>query len=158
MSQGRFTGHADRPAVDRVDGDVPETGARRGDAGRKGVERATVVGMTAAILEAAEVGVVHQADVAHLGALDDDDVVFVEVLALVYKFHGRLQKGFFYKIKTIAMGDWRSLSARRRYYRVVEVRFGNKKPISGNPWALNAVCLGEKQRLCCRRVFIGGFI
>jgi hypothetical protein len=93
-----------------------------------------------------------------LGALDDDDVVFVEVLALVDKFHGRLQKGFFYKIKTIAMGDWRSLSARRRYYRVVEVRFGNKKPISGNPWALNTVGLGEKQRLCCPRVFIGGFI
>jgi hypothetical protein len=35
--------------------------------------------------------------------LNDDDVVFVEVLALVDKFHGRLQKGFFYKIKTIAL-------------------------------------------------------
>jgi hypothetical protein len=34
--------------------------------------------------------------------LDDDDVVFVEVFALVNEFHGRLQKGFFYKIKTIA--------------------------------------------------------
>jgi hypothetical protein len=28
--------------------------------------------------------------------LNDDDVVFVEVLALVNEFHGRLQKGFFY--------------------------------------------------------------
>jgi hypothetical protein len=52
--------------------------------------------VASAVLEGAEVGVVHQTDVAGLRALDDDDVVFVEVLALVNEFHGRLQKGFFY--------------------------------------------------------------
>jgi hypothetical protein len=47
-----------------------------------------VVGVTTAILEAAEVGIVHQTDIAELGALDDDQIVFVEVLALVDEFHG----------------------------------------------------------------------
>jgi hypothetical protein len=47
--------------------------------------------VTPAIFEAAEIRVAHQADVAELGALDDDHVVFVEVLALVYEFHGCLR-------------------------------------------------------------------
>ncbi|MNG84935.1 hypothetical protein D3C76_786090 [compost metagenome] len=55
--------------------------------------------MTAAVLEAAEVGVVHQADVAALGALDDDDIVLVEVLALVYEFHVMLRKVWICKSK-----------------------------------------------------------
>jgi hypothetical protein len=45
----------------------------------------------AAVLEAAEIRVAHEADVAELGALDDDHVVFIEVLALVYEFHGCLR-------------------------------------------------------------------
>jgi hypothetical protein len=57
--------------------------------------------------------------------LDDDDVVFVEVLALVNKFHGRLQKGFFYKIKTIARSNGGSLSVRTGYYPAVGRRFDN---------------------------------
>ncbi|MCY1188587.1 hypothetical protein D9M73_297150 [compost metagenome] len=55
--------------------------------------------MAPAILEAAEVGVVHQADVAALGTLDDDDVVFVEVFALVYEFHVALRNGSLGKSK-----------------------------------------------------------
>jgi hypothetical protein len=43
----------------------------------------------------------------------------------------RLQKGFFYKIKTIAIEDRRSLSARGRYYPTVEARFDNKKQLFG---------------------------
>ena len=96
VGQVRFARDADGATADGVDGDVPETGARRGDARRKLVESAAVVGVASAILERAEVGVVHQSDVAGLRALDDDNVVFVEVLALVNEFHGRLQKGFFY--------------------------------------------------------------
>jgi hypothetical protein len=46
-----------------------------------------VVGVPAAILEAAEVGIAHQANIAGLRALDHDNVVFIEVFALVYKFH-----------------------------------------------------------------------
>jgi hypothetical protein len=41
----------------------------------------------AAILEAAEIRVAHQADIAGLRALDHDYVVFIEVFALVYVFH-----------------------------------------------------------------------
>jgi hypothetical protein len=95
VRQGRFTGHADRPAVDRIDGDVPETGAWRRDACREGVERTAVIGVATAIFEAAEVGVVHQTDVAHLGALNDDDIVLIEVLALMDKFHGAPPEGLF---------------------------------------------------------------
>ena len=51
------------------------------------VSNAAVIGVSTAILEAAEVGIAHQANVAGLRALDLDDVVFVEVFALVYKFH-----------------------------------------------------------------------
>ncbi|MDF5813570.1 hypothetical protein P4118_24645 [Pseudomonas aeruginosa] len=47
-----------------------------------------MVAMLPAILETAEIGVVHQADIALLRALDDHDVVFVEVFALVDEFHG----------------------------------------------------------------------
>ena len=47
-----------------------------------------MIGVAATIFKAAKVRIAHQADVARLGALDDDYVVFVEVLALVNKFHG----------------------------------------------------------------------
>jgi hypothetical protein len=60
-----------------------------------------MVSVPSAILETAEVRVVHQANVARLGAFDDDNVVFIEVLALVDEFHGRLQKGFFYTLDTV---------------------------------------------------------
>ncbi|CAI8922772.1 hypothetical protein EMIT0P100_30044 [Pseudomonas sp. IT-P100] len=125
MSQGRFAGYADRPTVDGVDGDVPETGTRCSYAGREGVESTAMVSVTAAILEAAEIGVVHQADVAHLGALDDDDVVFIEVLALVDKFHEAPPEGLFLQNQNDSMVDWRSLSARTGYYPVVGVCFDN---------------------------------
>ena len=95
MSQGRFAGHADGPVADRVDRDVPETGTRCSNSRRESVKRSAVIRMTAAIFEAAKVGVVHQADVAGLGALNDDDVVFVEVLALVDKFHEAPPEGLF---------------------------------------------------------------
>jgi hypothetical protein len=75
-----------------------------------------VIGVTATILEAAEVGVVHQTDVAHLGALNDDNVVFIEVLALMDKFHEAPPEGLFLQNQNDSMGDWRSLSARRPYY------------------------------------------
>jgi hypothetical protein len=89
-----------------IDGYVPETGAGSHDFRRESIESTAMVGVTAAILETAEIRVVHQADVAELGTLDDDDVVFVEMLALVYKFHGVSKKGFFCKIKTIAWARW----------------------------------------------------
>ncbi|MNF14345.1 hypothetical protein D3C80_2165350 [compost metagenome] len=44
-----------------------------------------------AILEAAEVRIVHQADVAGLRAFDDDQVVLVQLLALVNEFHRGFQ-------------------------------------------------------------------
>jgi hypothetical protein len=84
-----------------------------------------MVSVTATILEAAEIGVVHQADVAHLRALDDDDVVFVEVLALVDKFHEAPPEGLFLQNQNDSMGDGRSLSARTGYYPVVGLRFDN---------------------------------
>jgi hypothetical protein len=49
-----------------------------------------MVAVAAAILEAAEVGIAHQADVAGLRYLDDDDVVLIQVFALVYEFHLQL--------------------------------------------------------------------
>jgi hypothetical protein len=94
VRQGRLARDADGAAIDGVDGNVPETGARCGDPGWERVERTAMVTVPAAILETAKVGIAHQADVAGLGALDDNDIVFVEVLALVDEFHGRLQKGF----------------------------------------------------------------
>ena len=88
MLQGRLARYADRPAADRIDGDVPEAGAWRGDSGRKFVECPAVVRVSATIFEAAKVRIAHQANVAGMGALDDDDVIFVEVLTLVNEFHG----------------------------------------------------------------------
>jgi hypothetical protein len=63
-----------------------------------------MVSVPAAIFEAAEIGVVHQADVAGLGALDDDDVVFVEVLALVDKFHEAPPEGLFLQNQNDSVG------------------------------------------------------
>src|SRR5690606_4502247 len=50
-----------------------------------------VVAVATAVFEAAEVGITHQADVAGLRAVNHDDVVFVEVFALVYVFHAWLR-------------------------------------------------------------------
>jgi hypothetical protein len=55
--------------------------------------------MTAAILEAAEILVVHQADVARLRAFDDYEVVFVEVFALVNELHVPLRGRMLAKAK-----------------------------------------------------------
>jgi hypothetical protein len=44
--------------------------------------------MPPAILEAAEIGITHEADIAGVRTLDDHDVIFVEVFALVDEFHG----------------------------------------------------------------------
>jgi len=57
--------------------------------------------------------------------LNDDDVVFVEVLALVDKFHEAPPEGLFLQNQNDSMCDWRSLSARTGYYPVVEVCFDN---------------------------------
>jgi hypothetical protein len=65
--------------------------------------------VAAAIFEAAEIGVVHQTDVAHLRALNDDDVVFVEVLALVDKFHEAPPEGLFLQNQNDSLGDWRAV-------------------------------------------------
>jgi hypothetical protein len=86
-------------AAGGVDGDVPEAGAGRDNLRREAIKRAAVVGVTTAVLEAAKIRVVHQADVTELGALDDDNVVFVEVLALVDKFHDVSEKAFSAKSK-----------------------------------------------------------
>jgi hypothetical protein len=51
-----------------------------------------------------------------LGALNDDNVVFVEVLALMDKFHEAPPEGLFLQNQNDSMGDWRSLSARPPYY------------------------------------------
>ena len=91
--EARLAGHADCPAGHSINGDVPEAGAGCSDSGREILELATVVGVTAAIFETAKVCVAHQADIAGLGALDDDDVVFVQVLALVNKLHGGSKRG-----------------------------------------------------------------
>jgi hypothetical protein len=74
-------------AAGRINGDIPETGAGGRDLGWKLVKCAAVISVATAVLEAAEVRIVHQADIAELGAFDHDKVVFVEVLALVYEFH-----------------------------------------------------------------------
>ena len=83
-----LAGHANRPAGNGINGDVPEAGAGCRDSGREILECAAVVGVTATIFEAAKMCVAHQANIAGLRALDDDNVVFVKVLALVNKFHG----------------------------------------------------------------------
>jgi hypothetical protein len=59
-----------------------------------------MVSVSATVLEAAKIGVVHQTDVAHLGAFDNDDIVLVEVLALVDKFQGVPPEGHFSPVKT----------------------------------------------------------
>ena len=87
MLEGRLASHADGFARYRIDRDVPEAAAGYGDARRERIEGTTVVGVPASVFETAKVRVVHQANVAGLRALDDDDVIFVEVLTLVYVFH-----------------------------------------------------------------------
>ena len=94
MLQRRLARHADGLAAHGVDRDIPETAARHSDLGREGVEGTAVVGMSSAILEAAKVRVAHQTNIAGLRALDHDDVVFIEVLTLVYEFHLLSQAAF----------------------------------------------------------------
>jgi hypothetical protein len=78
-----------------IDGDVPETGAWRGDLGRKPVKRTAMIGVPTTIFEAAKIRIVHQANIAGLRAFDDDKVVLVEMLTLVYEFHDGLRNGGF---------------------------------------------------------------
>mgnify|MGYP001611248628 CR=1 FL=1 len=92
VTEVRFARHADGAPGDRIDGDVPEAGTRHDDFRREFIERPTMVGVSTAVLETAEIGIVHQADVAGLRAFDDDDVVLVEVLALVYELHRLLRQ------------------------------------------------------------------
>jgi hypothetical protein len=90
--EARLAGYADGAGGDGINGDIPETGARRSDASREILESTAMVGVTATIFEAAKVCIAHQANIAGLGALDDDNIVFVKVLALVNKFHGCSKK------------------------------------------------------------------
>ena len=106
VAEGRLAGQRDRSRGDGIEGDVPETGARHGDLRREPVERPAMISMSAAVLETAEVGVVHQADIAALGTLDHNDIVFVEVFALVYEFHVTAPQGMFRQSSTITEG-WR---------------------------------------------------
>ena len=92
-----LAGHADGTGGYRIDGNVPETGAWRSDASREVFECAAVIRVAPAILEAAKVRIAHQADVAGLGALDNDNVVFVKVLALVNELQVGSKKGAFAK-------------------------------------------------------------
>lgn len=87
MLERGLTGDANGLAAHRIDGDIPEAAAWHSDLRGEGVERAAVIGMPAAIFEATEIGITHKANVAGLRALDHDNVVFVKVFALVYKFH-----------------------------------------------------------------------
>jgi hypothetical protein len=57
--------------------------------------------------------------------LNDDDVVFVEVLALVDKFHEAPPEGLFLQNQNDSLGDGRSLSARTGYYPAAVVHFDN---------------------------------
>src|SRR5690606_26105751 len=70
--QLRLAGNADRPLGDGVQGDVPEAAGRHADLRREADEGAAVVAVPPAVAERSEVGVVHQADIAGLRALDDD--------------------------------------------------------------------------------------
>ncbi|MNP59708.1 hypothetical protein D3C76_1547250 [compost metagenome] len=99
MREGGLARPGGWPSAGGIDGDVPETGAGGSDLGRKGIERAAMIGMPAAIFETAEVGIAHQANVAALGAFDDNNVIFIEVLALVYEFHVNLRNAFSGKSK-----------------------------------------------------------
>ena len=80
-----------------IDGDVPEPGAGHSDFCWELIKCAAVIGVAATVLERAEIRVVHQADITELRTLDDDQIVFIEVLALVYEFHGCLQQKAFSK-------------------------------------------------------------
>jgi len=75
--------------------------------------------MATAVLETAEIGVVHQTDVAGLGRLDDDDVVFIQVFALVDEFHVLLRTYGLKSANFITMrGDFRravALNERRHH-------------------------------------------
>jgi hypothetical protein len=90
--------------------------------------------------------------------LNDDDVVFVEVLALVDKFHEAPPEGLFLQNQNDSMVDRRSLSALRRYYPAVRALRGNKKRRLPTPMKKKPPRFGENPGLSCRRVFIGGFV
>ena len=77
MLECRFTRNANRSRAYGVDGDVPETGAGGRDSGREFVKGATVVRMSAAVFETAKMRIAHQANIARVGTLDDNDVIFI---------------------------------------------------------------------------------
>jgi hypothetical protein len=78
--------------------------------------------------------------------LNDDDVVFVEVLALVDKFHEAPPEGLFLQNQNDSMVDWRSLSALRRYYPAVRARWSNKNADCAHP-GRKKHCASEKTRV-----------
>ena len=74
-------------ATHGINGDIPEAGTGHGDFHRKSIEGTAVVVVPAAVLETAEIRIAHQADIAGLRAVDDDQIVFIEMLALVNELH-----------------------------------------------------------------------
>jgi hypothetical protein len=86
----RLARHTDGSLRDSVDGDIPEAGAGHHDLCRELVERPAVIAVASAILETAKAGVVHEPNVAGVGAFYDDKIALVKVLALVNVLHGFL--------------------------------------------------------------------
>jgi hypothetical protein len=93
VGKRRFARYRNCPRADGIEGDIPETGTWHRDFRREMVESAAMIGVSAAILETAKVGVVHQTDIAALGTFDDDNIVFIQVFALVYEFHVTAPQG-----------------------------------------------------------------
>ncbi|WP_162130370.1 hypothetical protein [Pseudomonas sp. GM74] len=67
---------------------------------------------------------------------------------------GRLQKGFFYKIKTIA---W-AIGAVYQPERLIIRPLRQLKTLISHLMSDKAVCLGEKLQLRCPSFFIGGLV
>lgn len=62
-----------------------------------------MIGVSTAIFEAAKIRIVHQTNIAGLRALDNDQVVLVEMLTLVYEFHDGLRMRVFLKNQNDSM-------------------------------------------------------
>jgi hypothetical protein len=114
MLHARFARYADGTAGHGVEGNIPVTAAGYGDFRRKLVERAAMVGVAAAVLETAKVSIVHQANIAGLGALDNDEIILVEVFALVDEFH-QVSERLFLQNQKDSMG-WAFSSVRTTHY------------------------------------------
>ncbi|MBV7572516.1 UNVERIFIED_ORG: hypothetical protein J2W87_001386 [Pseudomonas putida] len=67
---------------------------------------------------------------------------------------GRLQKGFFYKIKTIAWAMGAVYQPEGLIIRLLRQLKTLISPLMSD----KAVCLGEKTHLRCPSLFIGGFV